>query len=290
MTRKERQFAKSQEWLAWLSDSPTAASMPEPKLSHPSINAGQSRTPTTPQTPQERPGHNLGLSADMFATRAALSPQRAARASRQTLRASPQHVRTTKPVQPNVQQAEDTIAIHIDLPKIRLPKISIPWAKILRWGVPILLASVLVVATPMFLHNRSEKAKEKAVAANNTKELSYAPLKPSDKPNATLGAKYDSKHQVYSYTDKYLGRNLIISQQPLPDEIRADPTKLIKAAEALGAKDKFTTTSGTVYIATFEDQGVQQMILIHRQLLVYITSKGGTLNNSQWVTYIQSLQ
>lgn len=288
MTRKERQFAKSQEWLAWLSDSPTTAPTAKRQLPmHPDKTQGQHRS--SPQASQERSEHRLGLKADMFTAQTPSPAQRPPMALKRGLRASQASHSNQRHTQPAVN-AEDTIAIHIDLPKIRLPKITIPWAKILRWGVPILLAGVLIVATPMFLHNRSEKAKEKAVAANNTKELSYAPLKPSDKPNATLGAKYDSKHQVYSYTDKYLGRNLIISQQPLPDEIRADPTKLIKAAEALGAKDKFTTTSGTVYIATFEDQGVQQMILIHRQLLVYITSKGGTLNNSQWVTYIQSLQ
>jgi len=92
------------------------------------------------------------------------------------------------------------------------------------------------------------------------------------------------------FQDTYLGHEVHVTEQSLPDVLRSDKSKLASIAESsIGAKDKFTTVYGDVYIATNEEQNIQRMVLQHRQLLVFILSKG-ILDNSEWVTYIQNLQ
>lgn len=289
MSRKERQFAKSQEWLAWLSDSPATNPTPTPKSSQPPLRTEWSRASTTSQLAQERTGHNLGLSSDMFANRASTPSQRAARAPRRSLRTPSQPVHAVNPAQATASH-DETIAIRIDLPKIHLPKITIPWAKILRWGVPALVLVALLALTPTLLRMRAQHTEQTKKTTSST-QPSFAPIKPAADTSSTVkNTQYDSQKQLYMFQDTYLGHEIHITEQSLPDALRTDKSKLANIAEkSIGAKDKFTTVYGDVYISTNEEQGIQRMVLQHRQLLVFILSKG-ILDNSQWVTYIQNLQ
>ena len=94
---------------------------------------------------------------------------------------------------------------------------------------------------------------------------------------------------VFVYIDTIDGTPVNISQQPLPDEFKADPaTKIAQVAATFKANEKITVDSSTIHIGT-SDNGAQSILFHKDNLLVSLTSKT-KLPTDQWVTYIESLQ
>lgn len=199
--------------------------------------------------------------------------------------------RPTQTARPEYSHSDNhAIDINISIPKIRLPKLphfNIPWRHLLWWGSGVCFIATVVVLTPHILQRNAKQAEKKAAASSSSKPA-YAPLKPNT--GAVSGAQYDSKRQLYKYNDTYMGSNLTISQQPLPDTLRTGKTKLADVAKAsINATDKIETVTGDAYISTDETTGIQRMVIAHRQLLIFIQSTK-TLSNVDWVKYIQTLE
>ena len=127
--------------------------------------------------------------------------------------------------------------------------------------------------------------------AGSSKTPSYAPLTPETVTNGQVsGAQYDNKKQLYKYNDEYKGVSLTISQQPIPDQLRDNPAKIADIAKtSISATEKILTTNGDAYIVTDEKTNTQRLVLVHRQLLVFIQSYD-RLDNVDWLVYIQNLQ
>lgn len=183
------------------------------------------------------------------------------------------------------------IDISITIPKIHLPKphaVMVSWSRVARWGGLVVTIIVALVITPYIVRHKSEQAQKNT--AINSVTPAYAPLTPTGDDGSVSGAQYDSKRKLYKYNDTYKGVSLTISQQPLPDTLRQDKTKLKDIAKAsIGATEKFETVHGDVYITTDETTGMQRMIVSHRQLLIFIQS-AKTLSTADWVIYVQALE
>lgn len=180
------------------------------------------------------------------------------------------------------------IDINITLPKITFPKLPharVAWKRVLRWGGVIVFAAVIIIATPHILQLKAKQADK----TTSSSKPAYAPLEPSTKGASVAGAQYDNKRQLYKYDDEYNGASLTISQQPLPDKLRSDPTEVQKLAKSIGANERIETTNGYAYISTDDKTATQRVVVAHRQLLVFIQSSK-SMSNAEWVAYIQQLQ
>ena len=93
---------------------------------------------------------------------------------------------------------------------------------------------------------------------------------------------------VYAYVDSIRGVSVTVSQQALPQSFQDDTdAKVAELAKAYNATNKITAGSITVYIGT-NAEGPQSVIFTKNQLLIMIKSKG-TIKESDWTSYIQSL-
>jgi hypothetical protein len=155
-------------------------------------------------------------------------------------------------------------------------------AKLVRFGVPVVIAAGLLLGGNAWVENRSDRQNKDLAGTSSTP--AYAPLKSeaASEGKSVNGAAptYDPKKELYTFYDTYKGARLTVSQQPMPDKLKA---------ESVGAKDSFTTAYGDVYISTDPEAGSQRLVLAHRQLLLFIQSTV-PLDKPTWVAYIQSLQ
>lgn len=188
----------------------------------------------------------------------------------------------------STKRQDRAITINLAIPKVKLPKIHIPWLRVSKWAIGIGVVALVVVGTPHLLQYRAQKAKQ-AATNQQTSTPSYAPLKPANEGGSVAGAGYDGKRQMYKYDDVYNGVTMTISQQPLPDNLRANPKDIQKIAQSIGAKEKVVTTNGDAYISTDDKTATQRVVVAHRQLLIFIQSSK-SMSNADWVAYIQKLE
>jgi len=271
----------NQAWLAWLSDeSPQGAHQQQkPAPSWRATNVDEQYTDDDFSSPKLSSTSTIHLKSQSSTQH--ISPQYAA--PRPSMKPKP----IIRPVSSPNNRAID---INISIPKITLPKLphfSFPWRRVLWIGGGLVLIVAIIFGTPRILQLKTKQA-QKDAAATTVAKPAYSPLKPST--GTVSGAQYDSKKQLYKYDDTFMGATLTISQQPLPDVLRLGKTKLAEVAKnSIGAIEKFETVNGDVYINTDTKTGFQRMVVAHRQLLIFIFSTK-TLNNADWVTYIQTLQ
>ena len=300
LRKKKSDTSQNQAWLDWLNDdSPGQQDTPDPAQGRaPSFN-GSAKKPSTvgldgftararagfPQSQQPR-----FTTVEPKPPSKPKSMQRPARSAAPTLNWRATH---SPPKQGKVDKSTDQgdIAINIHLPQITLPKLKklLPDWRYMRWAILAFVVIALLAGGNVWLRKTNEAAR--LAKQSGSEQPSYAPLKPStsDKSSVDASSVYNAKQQLYKYNDTYLGASLTISQQPLPDDIKQNPDKLAKIAEqSIGATDSFDTANGKVYIATSEG-GYQRLVLVHRQLLVFITSPK-ELEITDWVSYIQSLE
>ena len=287
MGKKNPQFSKSQAWLDWLSDnSPEGVShTAQPVRSQPTRPhiSGARRTTANHVAPV---GRTLGLSPAMFTARtpeAAVGHPGRSQTIKRSSKAMP------KSSQPRLHAAKQTddgsIAIHIDLPKFQLPPIHVPWKKVFKWGSVVVVVAVIIIGTPSLIRHQTEQQKKKA-ATTAASTPAYAPLKPEKQVS---GAQYDNKRKLYKYNDTYKGLTITVSQQPLPENLRDDPLKVKQLAESLGTVESYETTNGIAYIATGQESNTQRVVVVHRQLLIFLQTNG-TLSPVDWVSYVQNLE
>lgn len=94
---------------------------------------------------------------------------------------------------------------------------------------------------------------------------------------------------VYTYVDTVDKATLNVSEQPVPDNFKNDPTtSLEQLAGSYNATQKLTVGTVTVYIGT-STKGPQSVIFIKKNVLVLIKTDIG-LTTDQWIFYISSLQ
>ena len=94
---------------------------------------------------------------------------------------------------------------------------------------------------------------------------------------------------VFVYTDKINNVGISVSEQPLPDEFKADVNQQMAAlAKDEKANQKITVGSTTVYIGS-TSKGPQSVFLAKNNLLILIKSDD-LITNDSWASYVNSLQ
>lgn len=94
---------------------------------------------------------------------------------------------------------------------------------------------------------------------------------------------------VYTFVDTVGKATINVSEQPIPDDFKDDPTKSIEQlAAGYDANQKITVGTVTVYIGT-STKGPQSVIFIKNNVLVLIKTDVG-LTTDQWMSYVSSLQ
>lgn len=190
------------------------------------------------------------------------------------------------------RREDDAVVINFHLPELRLP--AVPWRRVLKISLVVVLVGGAIVATPYIIKAVGGKGSTSTNTGSSTtkQQPAYAPLEPTTSSAATShvqNVEYDSAKQLYKYNDTYEGVSLTVSQQPLPDDLRNNPDKLKALAASIGANEAVTTTNGTVYISTDANLTTQRLVFASKQILVFMQANG-VLKNPEWVKYVQALQ
>ncbi len=286
MSKRKDKFENSSAWAAWLRDDIDGGQTSSNESSRAlrkgvGGNEGQvSLKHDRPLSITGVPNRNIGLKSSILGPDDSLSSKPSM--YRENSRSQQKTDRSGS------REANREIVVNLALPRIRIPRIRIQWKQFFAWFVPISGVLLLVVAVPKIVELRIQNNKNTAAKITSLTP-SYSPLKPEDSSASITETDYDSKRQLYRYNDEYSGVQLTISQQPLPNDLKENPSKIEQLASTIGAKEKIETTNGDAYISTDTKDATQRVVLAHRQLLIFILSSK-TLSNSDWVEYIQSLE
>lgn len=99
----------------------------------------------------------------------------------------------------------------------------------------------------------------------------------------------EDRNAVYAYTDTIDNVSIIVSEQPLPDSFKSDPSGSIqKLAESYSADRTFEANGTVVYIGK-SAKGPQSLIFTAHDLLILIKSSA-TVSDEHWIRYITSLR
>lgn len=196
------------------------------------------------------------------------------------------------------KQSTGTISINISLPKFQMPKVTIPWVLVRKWGVVVGVVLVvfvgILVGLRLYLGSApAGKSDGSNTASGDTDKPAYQPLAPKDKQNLASGDKsvsaYDPKRKLYTYNDNHEGVQLTVSQQPLPSSFKSDPIQIRKAADSIRATEEVDTALGMAYIGFDEQANVQRIMLIYRDLLVFIMTNK-KLDKETIKSYVETLR
>lgn len=190
--------------------------------------------------------------------------------------------------QPENATGGNTIAINIALPKIKKP--AIDYKKHRKYGIYAAAAIVVLLISWTGIQQFSNKPKGAANLAGDAKPA-FKPLVPKadTKNQQQLNENYDSNRQLLAYKDAIAGADLVVSQQPLPDDFKHNDGALKSAADSIGAKEKEDTNKGDLYISTNKRTNQQVAMFKTNDLLVFVrTSK--VLDPYYWVKYINELK
>lgn len=121
----------------------------------------------------------------------------------------------------------------------------------------------------------------------------YSTLLPKDTSIKELGGwtrvSPSDREPVYAYTDTIGNIPISVSQQPLPEDFKEDPTGKVKSvANSFGATEKVQVGGTTVYIGS-SSNGPQSIIFQKDGLLILIKSVA-PIKTPQWRDYIGSLR
>jgi len=163
----------------------------------------------------------------------------------------------------------------------------------------ILLGSIVVLFVFSQIFSRHSIAPSQTTqTASGTAELpkespTFTTILPSGKSASDYGGwtriSPSDRNAVYAYTDKLNDVSIIISEQPVPDSFKSDPSGSVqKLAEGYSANRTFDVDGTTVYIGK-SAKGPQSLIFTKRDLLVLIKSSE-TITDDRWKTYIKSLR
>lgn len=201
------------------------------------------------------------------------------------------------PTQKPPASAPPTISIQIHMPRVRRPKVSIPWRKLRPWLISVCIIGVVLCggkwAQTKLMHDlRSKSSAAQKVPVVVPAELGYKPLLPpatADNKTGVPKPSYNEQRQLYTFNDIYQGAHITVDQQATPENLKDNQTEVDKLAKNIGATDTFTTTLGIVHSSPVKDSGGQRLVLVNDRMLMFIQSTKA-LSNDTWATYIQDLQ
>lgn len=215
--------------------------------------------------------------------------------------AEPPKIRTEPKASSRKVEANDkevTVSLKLTVPKLRLPDVRAFYGKNKRY-VYAGAASVAVVVMVVFGANLllgKDKGDDGSVAgATDLAGQAFNPLLPL--PNATSADgqkqepehRYDQERKVLGFGASYNNAELVLSQQPVPDNFKTDKDALKKLAESMGATEAIATQKGDAYIGSNSKTGEQRAVFKTDEVLVFIVASK-KLDPDEWQFYINQLQ
>ena len=100
--------------------------------------------------------------------------------------------------------------------------------------------------------------------------------------------RYDSSKKVASFRDKLLNKNIVVSQQEVPEDKKSNEQFLLEVATAFNINKEFKSDKGGVFIGENQEQLVQTAIFRHKDLLVFIQTES-IYPNDTLIDYINGL-
>lgn len=178
--------------------------------------------------------------------------------------------------------------------KYNLPKID--------RKVQVLFVALTLIFTSLglfYINTYADKVSYKSNGSQYTtsslpKETPNFPtISPSGKGVAGLGGwtriSPPGSDPVYAFADKINNISISISEQPLPEDMKQNPSESIRhLAESFSANEKITISDIMIYIGT-SAKGPQSAIFYKNNLLILIKSTA-KISNDNWVNYVSNLR
>lgn len=201
-----------------------------------------------------------------------------------------QNQRTTSRNTPETAPIEKTIAISLQLPRLRLPHYD--WRRLRPWGIGVVVVVTLLVGGNAIMNRQQSNAE-----ADKTDspviipaELGYRPLTPPTRADGSKAkSSFDDKRDLYTFMDTYMDANITVNQQAMPENLKNNTKNIAALAASFDAKEKFTSTVGEVYLYTDETVESQRLMVINDKMLMFAQSTK-RLAAADWIAYLQSLE
>ena len=153
----------------------------------------------------------------------------------------------------------------------------------------IVVVAVLVVGSSIIVLPPDQGDDNKSA---NSKTPEYQTILPESKSIKDLGGwqriSPPEMEPVFAYSDTVGDVPVIVSQQPLPEDFKADTsTKVAEMAAKFNATNKIDAGDTSVYIGT-SAKGPQSAILTKNKLLIMIKSES-KIDEKKWADYVANL-
>jgi hypothetical protein len=197
--------------------------------------------------------------------------------------------------QQNTQQASDApaVSIQISIPKFHAPKFRVPWRQVRYYGVLTVGCVVLAIGARASLGLLDKNDKPSVQGASTETAPTYKPAVPEEKKEVITAdpskSAYDAQRKLYAYKDQFMGAQLTVSQQPLPEAFKKNPADVVKAADSINAKEKFETAFGPAYKGYDEKAATERVVFVYRDLLMFVQSNK-KFDSDTWKIYIEGLR
>lgn len=193
-----------------------------------------------------------------------------------------------------VSENEVVLSLKLAVPKMQPPDVRRLYAthhRKLYIALASLCSVVLLGATYMVVGDylQAKKGQKTALTPEQRAKQSFNPLIPIDtKQSGSADYVYDDTKKVLGYTTDYNGVALTVSQQPLPDKVKHDPSELAAIAQSLGTAKSIDTQKGAAYIVTYQETATQVAVFATKEVLVFLKSNQA-LDDADWEYYINQL-
>lgn len=158
----------------------------------------------------------------------------------------------------------------------------------------IALLTILIISALNPKATQSTTGTSKKIAGPVQKTPDYKTILPDGKTIEGLGGwtrvSPPESNPVFAYIDTINGKEIRVSQQPLPEELRGEDinSQIEQLATGYKATDKVTVGNVTVFIGT-SAKGPQSAIFAKNNLLILIKSSV-VISDDEWASYVNSLK
>lgn len=213
---------------------------------------------------------------------------------------------------PALPVKEKEVEIHLHVPAIRLPSkeqvrtVARASMSFVRKRRRLLLPAIAVVLVAGAVygwreaHTESRVAKDSTGARNLTdasvmnQTPDFSTVLPKGRTIEDLGGwgriSPPDKDAVYAYSDMMGGAHIVVSQQLLPADFKADlSAKISQVARQFSASKKVPGVTGPAAYVGTATNGAQSVVTSKNDLLILIRSNA-VIGDQAWADYIQSLE
>lgn len=177
------------------------------------------------------------------------------------------------------------------------PRIKKPSKKYIIIGS--ILSALSISSFYAYNHYQSLSKDQKIIEQQKKKEAAtiktpnYSTVLPENKTIEDLGGwtrvSPPDRDPVFAYLDSIDGKQINVSQQPLPDDFKDDTAAQIEVfANGYHADKKLQAGDTTFFLGT-SAKGPQSVIIAKNNLLILIKSTV-VINDDKWIDYINSLK